>query len=59
MNDKNFFDTNVIVYLYSEDEKRKNNISQKIVNTPENRQCYFFQVLSFKVDSWWFLLKAN
>ena len=33
MNDKNFFDTNVIVYLYSEDEKRKKNISQKIVNT--------------------------
>jgi len=32
MKDKVFIDTNVFIYLYSEDEPEKKDISQKIVN---------------------------
>jgi predicted nucleic acid-binding protein len=31
MNDKAFIDTNIFIYLYSEDEKQKKNISQNAV----------------------------
>lgn len=36
MKDRVFVDTNVFIYLYSEDEIRKQNISQKMI---ENYQC--------------------
>ena len=32
MNDKAFIDTNIFIYLYSEDEMQKRNISQKAVD---------------------------
>jgi predicted nucleic acid-binding protein len=32
MNDKAFIDTNIFIYLYSEDETQKQNISQKAVD---------------------------
>jgi len=32
MNDKAFIDTNIFIYLYSEDEMQKQNISQKAVD---------------------------
>ena len=32
MNDKAFIDTNIFIYLYSEDEMQKQNISQKVVD---------------------------
>ena len=35
MKDKAFFDTNIIIYLYSEDEKTKKEKSKKLVNSTD------------------------
>jgi predicted nucleic acid-binding protein len=36
MNDKAFIDTNIFIYLYSEDEEQKQNISQNAVEKYKN-----------------------
>jgi predicted nucleic acid-binding protein len=43
MNDKAFIDTNIFIYLYSEDEKLKQNISQRAV---EKYDCTIVNIYS-------------